>query len=185
MAKETWKPILVTLGRGGVCSKWREILINNKIPEYETPEEAIKTYLLMYKYYKNLALLYETPTELPLTESPPKNHLKAFIKRAVKEQRAFLSEEESKNFISNYGLPVIEAFEGQGGHDRDRERDPHHETGRALGWDGSCGHLPEVCPRTRTYGRGFGYAGLRARPGFRRRTSTCVRLLTNVERRAN
>ena len=110
MAKETWKPILVALVGGEYVQNGREILLNNKIPEYETPEEAIKTYLLMYKYYKNLALLYETPTELPLTESPPKNHLMAFIKRAVREQRAFLSEEESKNFISNYGLPVIEAF---------------------------------------------------------------------------
>jgi acetyltransferase len=110
MAKETWKPILVALVGGEYVQNGREILLNNKIPEYETPEEAIKTYLLMYKYYKNLALLYETPTELPLTESPPKNHLMVFIKRAVKEQRAFLSEEESKNFISNYGLPVVEAF---------------------------------------------------------------------------
>jgi acetyltransferase len=109
MAKETWKPILVTLVGGEYVQRGREILLNHKIPEYETPEDAVKTYLLMYKYYKNLALLYETPTELPLTESPPKNHLKAFIKRVAKEERAILSEEESKNFLSNYGLPVIEA----------------------------------------------------------------------------
>ncbi|MBI4763980.1 MAG: acetate--CoA ligase family protein [Deltaproteobacteria bacterium] len=109
MAKETWKPILVTLVGGEYVQKGREILLNHKIPEYETPEDAVKTYLLMYKYYKNLALLYETPTELPLTESPPKNHLKAFIKRVAKEERAILSEEESKNYLSNYGLPVIEA----------------------------------------------------------------------------
>ncbi|MCJ7832971.1 MAG: GNAT family N-acetyltransferase, partial [Deltaproteobacteria bacterium] len=110
MAKETWKPILVALVGGEYVQKGREILLNNKIPGYETPEDAVKTYLLMYNYYKNLALLYETPTELPLTESPPKNHLKTFIKRIVKEERAILSEEESKNFLSNYGLPVIEAY---------------------------------------------------------------------------
>ncbi len=109
MAKETWKPILVALVGGEYVQTGREILLHNKIPEYETPEDAVKTYLLMYKYYKNLALLYETPTELPLTESPPKNHLKAFIKRVVKEERTILSEEESKDFLSNYGLPVIEA----------------------------------------------------------------------------
>jgi acetyltransferase len=109
IAKETWKPILVALVGGEYVQNGRKILLNNKIPQYETPEDAVKTYLLMYKYYKNLALLYETPTELSLTESPPKNHLKAFIKRIVKEERAILSEEESKNFLSNYGLPVIEA----------------------------------------------------------------------------
>ncbi len=110
IAKEAWKPILVALVGGKYVQKGRAILIQHKIPEYETPEDAVKTYLLMYKYYRNLALLYETPTELPLTESPPKNHLKAFIKRMVKEERALLSEEESKNFLSNYGLPVVEAY---------------------------------------------------------------------------
>jgi acetyltransferase len=109
MAQRTWKPILVALVGGEYVQNGRKILLNNKIPEYETPEDAVKTYLLMYKYHKNLALLYETPTELPLTESPPKNHLKAFIKRMVKEERAILSEEESKNFLSNYDLPVVEA----------------------------------------------------------------------------
>lgn len=109
MAKETRKPILVALVGGEYVQTGRAILLHNKIPEYETPEDAVKTYLLMYKYYRNLALLYETPTELPLTESPPKNHLKTFIKRVVKEERTILSEEESKDFLSNYGLPVIEA----------------------------------------------------------------------------
>jgi acetyltransferase len=110
LAKEARKPIIVALVGGESVYQGREILLSNKIPVYETPEDAVKTYLYMNKYYRNLALLYETPSELPLTESPPKNHLKALIKRIVKEERAILSEEESKNFLSNYGLPVIEAY---------------------------------------------------------------------------
>ena len=110
LAKEARKPIIVALVGGESVYQGREILLSNKIPVFETPEDAVKTYLYMNKYYRNLALLYETPSELPLTESPPKNHLKALIKRIVKDERAVLSEEESKNFLSNYGLPVIEAY---------------------------------------------------------------------------
>jgi acetyltransferase len=64
----------------------------------------------MYKYYRNLALLYETPSELSLKEAPPKNHLKAFIKRVVKEGRTLLSEEESKDFLNNYGIPITTPY---------------------------------------------------------------------------
>ncbi len=110
IAREAWKPILVALVGGEHVHKGREILLGNKIPVYETPEEAVKTYLYMNKYYKNLALLYETPTELSSPEAPPKNHLKAFLKRVVKEGRTFLTEEESKNFLSNYGIPVTEPY---------------------------------------------------------------------------
>jgi len=110
IAKEAWKPILVALVGGEYVQKGREILLSKKIPAYETPEDAVKTYLYMYKYYKNLALLYETPTELPLKEAPPKNHLKAFIKRVVKEGRAILSEEEAKDFLSDYGMPITKPF---------------------------------------------------------------------------
>ncbi|MDD5010111.1 MAG: GNAT family N-acetyltransferase, partial [Syntrophorhabdaceae bacterium] len=70
----------------------------------------VKTYLYMYKYSRNLALLYETPSELPLQDAPPKNHLKAFIRRVVREGRTLLTEEESKDFLINYGIPVTMPF---------------------------------------------------------------------------
>jgi acetyltransferase len=106
IAKQAWKPIIVAMVGGEYVQKGREILLSNNIPTYETPEDAVKTYLYMYKYYRNLALLYETPAELPLKEAPPKNHLKAFIRRVVKEGRTILSEEESKDFLSDYGIPI-------------------------------------------------------------------------------
>ena len=87
-----------------------EILKENHIPIYETPEEAIKTYLYMYRYKRNLELLYETPAELPVDQSPPKNNLKAFIRRTMKEGRRILTEEDSKNFLRNYGIPITTPF---------------------------------------------------------------------------
>ena len=110
IVKQAWKPIITALVGGEYVQKARAILLRNNIPSYETPEDAVKTYLYMYKYYKNLALLYETPSELSLKEAPPKNHLKAFIKRVVKEGRTLLSEEESKDFLNNYGIPITTPY---------------------------------------------------------------------------
>ncbi len=45
----------------------------------------------------------------PLIRRPPKNNLRALIRRAVKEGRIILNEEESKRFLINYGIPTINA----------------------------------------------------------------------------
>jgi len=107
VTKGSWKPIVTAWVGGENVQKGREVFYRNNIPIYETPEDAVKTYLNMYKYYRNLELLYETPAELPLKEAPPKYHLKALIRRVVKEGRTVLSEEESKDFLSDYGIPII------------------------------------------------------------------------------
>jgi acetyltransferase len=104
--KKSHKPIIVCWMGDKNVRKGREILKRNNVPTYQTPEEAIKTYFYMYQYEKNLELLYETPAELPVSQSPPKNNLKAFIKRTLRQGRFALTEGESKNFLTNYGIPI-------------------------------------------------------------------------------
>jgi acetyltransferase len=109
-SKQTSKPIITAWIGGESAQKGRHIFLRSNIPTYDNPEDAVKTYLYMYKYSRNLALLYETPSELPLQDAPPKNHLKAFIRRVVREGRTLLTEEESKDFLINYGIPVTMPF---------------------------------------------------------------------------
>ncbi|MCX9084048.1 MAG: bifunctional acetate--CoA ligase family protein/GNAT family N-acetyltransferase [Candidatus Methanoperedens sp.] len=110
IAKKATKPIItVWMGGEGVL-KAREIFIQNDIPHYETPEEAVKTYMYMHNYGRNLELLYETPSELPVDMAPPKSNLKALITRVAKEGRTILTEEESKRFLLNYGIPTTGAY---------------------------------------------------------------------------
>jgi acetyltransferase len=110
LAHDIWKPLLVAMVGGERVQQGRTILLERKIPVFDTPEDAVKTYMVMHKYHNNLDLLYETPFELPLMEAPPKNHLKTFIKRMVKEGRTLLTEEESKDLLNNYGIPVTEPY---------------------------------------------------------------------------
>lgn len=110
VSKQTSKPIITAWIGGESAQKGRDIFLKNDIPAYGNPEDAVKTYLYMYKYSRNLTLLYETPSELSLQDAPPKNHLKAFIRRVVREGRTLLTEEESKDFLANYGIPVTMPF---------------------------------------------------------------------------
>jgi acetyltransferase len=108
-AKEAWKPVIAAWIGGKEVRKGRDLLLRNSIPTYDTPEEVVKTYLYMYNYKRNLALLYETPAELPVDHTPPKNNLKAFVRRAAGNNMDVLSEADSMRFLTSYGIPVLKS----------------------------------------------------------------------------
>jgi len=110
IAKNAWKPIITTWMGGEGVREARAVFAENSIPTYETPEDAVKTYLYMYKYGRNLELLYETPAELSVDQAPPKSNLKALIARLAKEGTTAVSEKDSKRFLSNYGIPTTKPY---------------------------------------------------------------------------
>ncbi|OPY12055.1 MAG: Acetyltransferase Pat [Syntrophus sp. PtaB.Bin001] len=105
-ARKTWKPIIAAWIGGRQVRNAREILIQNNIPTYETPEDAVRTYIDMFKYKRNLDLLHETPSELPDRKSPLKQPLKKMIDKAVREGRTILSETEAEELLLSYDIPA-------------------------------------------------------------------------------
>ncbi|MBA7626219.1 Peptidyl-lysine N-acetyltransferase Pat [subsurface metagenome] len=103
-AKKSSKPILTALVGDREVAKAKRLFCKNNIPTYEFPEEAVRTYLYMYQYARNLEMLYETPEETPLGVGVPKNHLKMLIRKALREGRTLLSEEDSLKFLRTYGI---------------------------------------------------------------------------------
>lgn len=100
------KPLLtVWMGENSVREA-RIVFHKHDIPTYPTPEEAVKTYMYMYRYRRNLDLLYETPEELPVDFAPPKNHLKVMIRKAAKNRKA-LTQEEVDRFLDAYDIPRV------------------------------------------------------------------------------
>lgn len=105
VAEERIKPILtVWMGEDEVRAA-RQAFYSKNIPTYGSPEAAIKTYMYMYKYKRNLDLLYETPEELSVGLSPPSSHLKLLAKRALEEGRTLLTEDKADKFLDAYGIP--------------------------------------------------------------------------------
>ncbi len=107
IAKKARKPIITVLMGGRTVEHGREIFREAGVPCYDTPEDAVKTYLGMNRYASNLDLLYETPAELPIDVAPPKHNLQALLRRVAASGRLVLTEEESKRFVKTYGVPVI------------------------------------------------------------------------------
>ena len=79
----------------------------NNIPTYQTPEDAIKTYMYMCQYKRNLELLYETPEELPFDSAPPKRPIMNIFRQAAMEDRETLTEDEAKRLLDYYNFPVV------------------------------------------------------------------------------
>lgn len=110
IADQSRKPFIAVWMGGGQVEGARAITLQHNIPTYATPEEAVKTYLYMYRYGRNLELLYETPGQLSVDQAPPKHNLKAFVAELYKEGRTLLTERESKRFLVNYGIPTVKPY---------------------------------------------------------------------------
>jgi acetyltransferase len=104
------KTLLTSFMGYGAVEEANRILNENDIPTYFTPEQAVKTYLYMYQYKRNLELLYETPEELPVDISPPKRPILVTIRNAVIENRELLTEPEAKKILQYYDLPVVKTY---------------------------------------------------------------------------
>ena len=109
IARKKIKPILTVWMGENEVEEARRIFYQNDVPTYPTPEKAIKTYMYMYRYKRNLELLYETPEELSVDLSPPKSHLKLIIRKAVAEGRTNLTQAEIDKFFDAYRIPRPEA----------------------------------------------------------------------------
>jgi acetyltransferase len=104
--KKTSKPVIATWMGAEDVEEGRLVFVENSIPHYDTPEEAVRTYVNMCRYKRHLDQLYETPDELPAQKTPSKDRLQELLKVALKEGRTLLNEKESKDFLMTYGIPV-------------------------------------------------------------------------------
>ena len=90
-----------------------QILTKNKIPTFSTPEQAVKAYMYMYQYKRNLELLYETPEETPADITSPRYPLVTLMKDAAIEDREILTEEEAKVVLEYCRIPTVRTLVAQ------------------------------------------------------------------------
>lgn len=100
------KPILACFMGEADVHEARCILEKGNIPVYPFPESAVDVFLHMWQYSKNLDLLYETTPEVPTKFHPRRDAAWHIIRRALMEGRKYLLENEGKELLACYDLPV-------------------------------------------------------------------------------
>ncbi|MCD4820398.1 MAG: bifunctional acetate--CoA ligase family protein/GNAT family N-acetyltransferase [Candidatus Cloacimonetes bacterium] len=101
------KTILASWMGSDDVHKGREILEANNIPVYDTPESAIKCFMHMYDYSRNLEILHETPTQIPHRFDPEIEKNRKLIKNVLSDKRTVMTEYEAKQLLENYQISVV------------------------------------------------------------------------------
>lgn len=106
IGKKYSKPVLASWMGEKDVDEGRDILEIGGIPVFRIPENAVNTFMSMYKYTRNIQALYETPSTIPHIFNPDTHKTHDLLKSIMKEGRYVLTEDEAKEVMTNYDIPI-------------------------------------------------------------------------------
>ena len=112
LAEQKGKPVIASWMGGVDVAAGEEILNRANIPTFPYPDTAARAFNYMWHYSYNLKGLYETPA-LPGESggwTPDRKTVEKLIQKARQEGRTILSEFDSKQVLSAYGIPVAQTI---------------------------------------------------------------------------
>jgi len=99
-------PIITSWVGGGDMQTGRDIFNQAGIPTFDTPERAVRAFMDIYRFSKNIEMLQQIPSRLPKRLEFDRPKAKALIKAGLSADNGLLTEVESKALLSAYGIPV-------------------------------------------------------------------------------
>ncbi|MFM2261653.1 MAG: hypothetical protein RI959_329 [Pseudomonadota bacterium] len=76
------------------------------VPDYDTPEEAVRAFSFLRQYHRHQAELLETPVADPLGGRTDPATIRQLVDQALAEGREILTEPEAKKLLEAAGIPV-------------------------------------------------------------------------------
>ncbi|MFO7783498.1 MAG: GNAT family N-acetyltransferase [Desulfatiglandales bacterium] len=83
-----------------------DILNRAGIPTYGTPERAVRSFMYLHHYFRNLEMLQEIPSLLSRVVEPDREKARQIVQEGLKRENGLLSEVESKRLLACYGTAV-------------------------------------------------------------------------------
>jgi acetyltransferase len=83
----------------------RARLIEAKVPDYETPERAVRAFMYLVRYRQSQDLLLETPVSDAPSAPVDRQRAHALIRQALDDKREWLDPAEVAGFLGCYGIP--------------------------------------------------------------------------------
>jgi acetyltransferase len=105
-AAHAHKPVLAAWMGGRAVAEGTQILNTAGIPTYNTPEKAVRAFMHLVSYARNLEILHETPKDIPLGFTLDRQRLRGVFDTILTEGGEILSENVSKAFLEAYEIPV-------------------------------------------------------------------------------
>ncbi|HWO58212.1 MAG TPA: GNAT family N-acetyltransferase [bacterium] len=105
LAASTSKPILAAWLGGQSMREGRQLLIDAGVSAYRTPEQAIRAFMTLVAYARNLETLYETPKDMPVDFAWDRRQIRADFMAQIGES-VILPEHIAKSLVAAYGIPT-------------------------------------------------------------------------------
>ena len=93
------------LGHSAVAEA-RALFRAGGVPDYDTPEEAVRAFSFLQQYHRHQAELMETPPARPHNPATDLPAIRALVDFVLVDQREWLTEPEAKELLRLAGLPV-------------------------------------------------------------------------------
>ncbi len=106
VATKANKPTVAAWMGGRAVSRGTQILSEAGIPAYNTPEKAVRAFMHLVSYARNLEVLHETPRDIPVEFMLDRKRLRGVFDTILTEGGDVLSENVSKAFLESYDIPV-------------------------------------------------------------------------------
>ena len=101
------KPLLTSFMGEIKVAEGVNIFRHAHVPTFDTPEDAVRAYMYMYQYTRNLANLYETPADILSNFEPRRDDVKKIFIDVARSGRSILTEVEAKQVLEAYEIPVV------------------------------------------------------------------------------
>ena len=82
----------------------RARLIAAQVPDYETPERAVRAFMYLVRYRQSQELLLETPASAAPSAQADRERARGFLQQALAEHREWLDPAEVAGFFACYGI---------------------------------------------------------------------------------
>ncbi|SPF35302.1 CoA-binding domain protein [Syntrophobacter sp. SbD1] len=100
-------PAVLTSWLGGACTaESRSLFVQNHIPTYETPADAVRAFMQMIRYRRNQEMLMETPPSIPESFTPDIVKARRVIDNALAQGRGLLTTDEAYTLLDAYTIPT-------------------------------------------------------------------------------
>jgi acetyltransferase len=104
------KPVLTAWMGGQTVAEGMRVLGELEIPTYTTPEKAVRAFMHLVSYARNLKLLHEIPRDVPVSFVLDRQRLKGVFDTILAEGSEILSENASKAFLEAYEIPITKPY---------------------------------------------------------------------------
>ncbi len=105
--KHSGKPLLTSWVGGDAQNESRRVFVERRIPSYDTPEDAVRSFMYLVEHGRSQAALMETPPSMPVALSPNRLVARTIVDDALSSGGGWLDGHAARGLIEAYEIPVV------------------------------------------------------------------------------